>query len=318
MFDNFPEKYPRLFKIYDELDQFFTKLSDHHTFLIAAGIAFNIFLYLIPLFLMAIFVVNMVFDFQLLAGNLKDLLMEIFPPTDSAHKLINTIIDEVYYISDHSSTAGWIAIGILLWLSSTLFSSLRSGLNTIFEVHTKKIFIVYRLKDILIALVLAFFLLLSSYASPISSLIVSILERTLPEIISPYISRLALAGYSLFASFLFFYLLFRFVPSKRVSRYPRLIGTVLSVVLIEASRNFFAWYLTSLSNYGRFYGAYAVIVSMAVWIYYFTLIILLSAELGQYIYEKKIARDERRKKKEEETASENDEPEPEEDTSESQ
>ncbi|GAB1370343.1 hypothetical protein MASR1M45_04030 [Candidatus Kapaibacterium sp.] len=65
-------------------------------------------------------------------------------------------------------------------------------------------------------------------------------------------------------------------------------ATVISVIGIEASRYIFTWYISSLSNYGKFYGTYAVIISMAVWIYYSAVIILLSAEISKYIYDLKL------------------------------
>ena len=57
--------------------------------------------------------------------------------------------------------------------------------------------------------------------------------------------------------------------------------------MIELSRHLFAWYISTVTDYGKFYGTYAVIVSIAIWVYYSSLIILLSAELGKYIYDNK-------------------------------
>jgi uncharacterized BrkB/YihY/UPF0761 family membrane protein len=57
---------------------------------------------------------------------------------------------------------------------------------------------------------------------------------------------------------------------------------------IELSRYIFAWYISSISNYGKFYGTYAVIISMAVWIYYSAVIILLAAEISKYINDKSV------------------------------
>ncbi len=298
MYSFLEKKCPKLYKIIFRIDDFFERVSEHHVYLIGAGIAFNIFLYLIPLFLLAVYVVSLLFGQELMNNTLETAMTDLFPPTDTARNLISAILNEVYFITEHSNWAGWIGLGILLWLSSTLFNSLRTGLNAVYEIETPKIFIFYRLKDMFLAVILAVLILLSSYAVPIYSFIISILERALPSTFEPFISGFVLTGGSMLMSFVFFYLLFRFVPNKRVERYPRLISTAMSVILIEVSRNLFAWYLTSLSNYGRFYGTYAALVSMALWVYYFTLIILISAEAGYYINELRKAGKEKKSKAE--------------------
>jgi membrane protein len=69
-------------------------------------------------------------------------------------------------------------------------------------------------------------------------------------------------------------------------RFVLFLSTGISVIAIELARYIFAWYISSISNYGKFYGTYAVIISMAVWLYYSSLIILLSAEISKFIYDK--------------------------------
>jgi uncharacterized BrkB/YihY/UPF0761 family membrane protein len=77
------------------------------------------------------------------------------------------------------------------------------------------------------------------------------------------------------------------VPSSKVQRNKRVFASVLNTILIEISRNVFAWYLVSLSNYGKYYGAYAAIISMAIWVYYFSFILLISAEISQMYFDYK-------------------------------
>ena len=64
-------------------------------------------------------------------------------------------------------------------------------------------------------------------------------------------------------------------------------AAILNTIFIEISRNIFAWYLINLSQYSKYYGAYATVVSIALWIYYFAFIFLISAEISQMYFEKK-------------------------------
>ena len=75
------------------------------------------------------------------------------------------------------------------------------------------------------------------------------------------------------------------MPNNKLPRVVVLLSTAICVVGMELSRIIFAWYISSVSNYGKFYGTYAVVMSMAVWIYYSSLIILLSAEISKYLYD---------------------------------
>jgi membrane protein len=83
------------------------------------------------------------------------------------------------------------------------------------------------------------------------------------------------------------YFIYWFVPNIKLNFKTKLWSTILCVVLIELSRHVFGWYISGSTSYGKFYGAYAVIVTMALWIYYSSLIILLSAELVKFILEKR-------------------------------
>jgi YihY family inner membrane protein len=282
---SFLKNFKWLNSLYEELSILFTRFDEHHIFLIAAGIAFNILLYMIPLFLLAIYIINQIFDINIISQTIERVLLEILPPTTTVHNLVKEIINELNFISTHSTLAGWIGIIILLWLSSALFSSLRTGLNRIYYISSPHIFILYRIKDMLFTIMLTLLLLVSYYLFPFISIFSNILGEKLPDVLGSFFSSFTIFISSSVSSFLFFYFIFRFIPNQKIPPLPRFISTVLSVAFIEISRYIFAWYISSISNLGRFYGTYAVIVSLALWIYYFSLIILVSAEFGQFIYE---------------------------------
>ncbi|MFA6572440.1 MAG: hypothetical protein WCT77_14525, partial [Bacteroidota bacterium] len=54
-------KNKRIRKIIAGIEEFFLRVEKHHLYLISAGIAFNILLYLIPLLLIAIYLVDVIF-----------------------------------------------------------------------------------------------------------------------------------------------------------------------------------------------------------------------------------------------------------------
>ncbi len=257
--------------------------------MLAAGIAFNILLYLLPMFLVAVYVVNLVFGAENLSSSLEKILIDLLPPDARSADFLNGLVGEVNSILAKSTFFGWIGMGVLLWISSTLISSLRTSLNAVFRLHSPNIFVFYRLKDIYLTLVMTILVMLYSYAVPIITVALTFINEYFPDKVNWILSEFAFNILSLLTSFGLFYFIFRSVPNKKLPRTIRLIATGSSLLLIELSRYVFAWYIGSISNYGRFYGTYAVIVSIALWIYYSSLMILISAELAKFIYDLKKA-----------------------------
>lgn len=268
------------------------KVDEHHLFLISAGIAFNIILYMIPLLLVALYLINVIFGADKIASLLVAGLNHILPPTPASRVMIESTVLEVNNILGKSTIAGWIGIISLLWLSSTLLSSIRSGLNRVFEIKGKKIFFFYRIKDIFLIIVLTLFILLASYALPMLSIAKHYLENSVPDTYKWILTNSTVMIFSMGISFLLYYSLFKFVPDKKMPRFIVTLSTIQCVVLVELSRNLFGWYLVKFGTYGNFYGTYAVMISIAVWIYYLVIIILLSAEISVFAYQYKSARKE--------------------------
>lgn len=275
-------------KAYNTIDEFSLVADKHHIFLVAAGVAFNILLYLIPMMLMALYTINQIFGVEMIASFLTNFLSDILPHNEMTSNMLTSTIQEVNLIFGQSTVAGIIGLISLAWLSSTLFSSLRSGLNTVFEIETRKIFVFYKIKDIVLTVLIAVLMLISSYALPLASVLMSSIQGVLQPPLRDWFSQFSVMMISLSSSFLLYFGLFRFVPNKRQPKFIVYISTLLSVVLIEISRRVFSWYVVRFGTYGKFYGTYAVLVSIAVWIYYMILIILLSAEISSFIYRKVI------------------------------
>ncbi len=268
------------------------RMEEHHIFLVAAGIAFNILLYLIPMFLVAVYILNITVGVEGLTMEIENLLKEILPPDESTKAFLRDTINEVNMIFEKSSVVGWIGIISLLWLSSTLFSSLRTGLNRIFNIATNKVFFIYKIKDLLLTIVVAILIFLSTalfstYAMPMMEILNDFAQGALPDYLQIIFSKAVLIGISLVTSFVMFFILYSVVPNRRLPRFIILLSTTISVVLIEISRNLFSIYVSSFGTYGKFYGTYAILVSMAFWIYYLILIVLVSAEISRFVYEVK-------------------------------
>ncbi|MFH1050821.1 MAG: YihY/virulence factor BrkB family protein [bacterium] len=278
-------------KVVAAIETLVDRIDRNHSFLLAAGIAFNILLYVIPMLLVALYVVNLSIGADKISLFLTELFEKIIPENPMLKDVLTETINEVYVIFQKSSLLGWIGIFTLLWLSSALLSSLRTGINTVFKIATPKTYFFYKIQDIFLIIVISVLIMIMSFVQPVISIVQNYIVQFAPEVLGSIFNKVYVLAFSLINSFVLFYLLFRFVPNRKMPRFIRMVSIISCVIFVELSRYIFSWYISGVSAYGKFYGTYAIIASMAVWVYYLTFIILFSAELGKFVYDLKYGED---------------------------
>jgi membrane protein len=290
MLQQLKNKYSKLYRIYTHILALSDRIDEHHIYLLASGISFNILIYILPLLLVVIYLINSFFGFESISNTFNSLVWEILPPNKSNEKIVQVMLLELKNILSKSSYLGIYGLIALLWVSSALISAFRSSLNRIFDLESTKFFLIYRLKDILLTILLTFFVLTYSYVIPLVSVMDSVVRTVFPDRIEWLFSNALLTFASFVSGFILYYFIFSYVPNKKIPRHSRLLATIICSVSLELSRNVFAWYITTIADYGKFYGTYAIIVSLAFWIYYSSLIMLVSAEIGKYYVDVKNAK----------------------------
>jgi membrane protein len=271
--------------------KFIEQIDNHHIFLLSAAISFNILLYIIPLILVGIYIAILFLDQTTFTSLITNLLFSILPETEGTYYFVSNLLLEIENIFKISKYAGWIGIVALLWLSSTVFSSLRSSLNIVFDAKATKLFVFYKLKDILLTLVLTIFVIILTYALPIITILSNTIIGYLPEYISTFVSKISMQIIWIGLYFLFFLFIYKFIPSKRIPFRIVIISSSLCTILSEIARQGFSLYLKYFANYSKFYGTYGLLVSILVWIYYLFFIILFSAELTLYLFPKLLSKE---------------------------
>lgn len=212
----------RIKKIYKIISEFIGILDSNHIYLTSAGIAFNILLYQIPLFLLVMFIVQFTIGFENLAIKLEFILKNFLPPTETSTKYITTIVTEIKSIVDHSTLFGIIGIVVLIWISSTLIASLRYSLNNVFKLMPSKIAFLDMLNDMLLVILIPFLFIMYTFLLPIIELLLSFLAEISPEFFQGLFSKFTLILTSLGTGFLIYYFIYSYVPSKRVDNKKRI------------------------------------------------------------------------------------------------
>jgi membrane protein len=267
-------------------------MSEHKLFILAGGIAFNILLYIIPLVLILVLFVNVFIKPDDLISLIEGGINRYLPGVENYTQIITSVVAEVNSIANSSKIFGIVGFIILLWISSTVISTLNTCITHIFNVEQPHYFKT-KLKDLATTILLNVLIILYGVLLPVFSFAASFINSVTPDIISIWLSKAIVILTNVVISGLFFYFIYWIVPSSKTKMIHRISvhATLIAVFATEVARFLFTWYISTISNYSKFYGTYAVIVTMAIWLFYSCFIILFSAELSKYLWDLKEKRE---------------------------
>ena len=284
-------------ELYDKLEQtksfqfvygLGVRMSEHKLFVLAGGIAFNILLYIIPLVLILVLFINIFVDPDVLVAAIENGVTIYLPGVENYSEIIAGVVSEVNNIAGSSKIFGMVGFVILLWLSSSVISTINTCITLIFGIEQPHYFKT-KLKDLGTTILLNILIILYGVLLPVLSFTSSFINSVAPEDISIWLSKTMVVLTNIVVSGLLFYYIYWIVPSstRPKSHKVALNATLIAVFATEIARYLFTLYISTISNYSKFYGTYAVIVTMLIWIYYSCFIILFSAELSKYLYDLK-------------------------------
>ena len=253
-----------------------------HCFIFASGIAFNFLLCIIPLSLILFQIFSIILQNN---DSAKQAVLEYIqrglPIESYGPALRDWVQNQFAYVSNASYIPGIIALIVLLWLGSALFSSLRSAVNGIFKIPIHHNMAVLKIKDIGMILVISFSLLLTILFSPVVTALQKVSDEILPEFLSSFIHSTLSYLIPVALSFLLFLYLFHTLPHRRIPWRVSILSTLVTAGLIEVMKYVFIFYLDKISNIGALYGAYAFLIAIAFWAYYVALVFTFGAEVGK-------------------------------------
>lgn len=192
----------------------------------------------------------------------------------------------VHSIADGPSptTAGFLALGSLLWSARAYFDTLATVLNRIFPGAAPRSFWGHQL--VLWSLILgvgALFVVSSGLTLALS--LAQTLALRLPDLFinrAPFLWDIGgkLVGIAL--TFAMFTLLYRFTPNRQTPprRRPILVGALVGTFGWEVAKWAFARFLGNVTRYEASYGSVAGVVVTMTWIYFASMIVLAGAQVG--------------------------------------
>ena len=192
---------------------------------------------------------------------------------------VGAIIDSVI---ESRGAMSIVSIGFLTWSALGIFSALSTGIGRVFENAPKRPF----LKDKLIGL----FLMGLTGALAVASLVIGIVTGVLQEVATDLIADLPGGGTviwligllaPLLLIFLAFWVIYKVVPNRPVGWGEVLPGAIVAALLWTILRFGFTWYATSVANYESAFGPISTGITLLVFLYFASVIVLLGAEFAR-------------------------------------
>ncbi|MCY3959063.1 MAG: YihY/virulence factor BrkB family protein [Chloroflexi bacterium] len=245
----------------------------------AAAISFQFVISLIPLLAVMTVGASFFVNADALAAQVVEVTGGIAPESES---LLGTIVQSV---TDLRGQVGVISFLGLLWTGSTVFTTLRRGLNVAVGARQRRRYLQSRLVDLGVAALTGVMLAISVALTAGLSLLqqTEVLGPTSPLATLGLLLRMLTVLVPVVMTTGIFALLFGVLPAQPLPRREALLAGGLAAVLFEVGKNAFVWYVSSFGNFNLVYGPLAALVVLLLWLYYCSLIVLGAAAIGSEI-----------------------------------
>ncbi|MFO7525656.1 MAG: YihY/virulence factor BrkB family protein [Ignavibacteriaceae bacterium] len=266
----------------------YLRFDTHHIFLFAGGLAFSLFVCIIPFVLIIFWILGNFLSSAEVEGQIVTLINTVIPYDEYSNFVKDIIFKRVYEVIEFKNIAGLLGFIGLFFAASGFFSSMRTVLNKINGTDIDVNVFLGKLRDFLfiISVILLFFI--SIMALPLLELFISIAQETpyLQFFAHPIFQRVFTALFSLLIMYFIFYSFYRFIPTIKIRSKSAFVGAGWAALLWVGMKIVFGYYLSNFGTWGRIYGAYALMVVIAFWIYYTSAVFIIGAEIGKLFDER--------------------------------
>ena len=267
--------------LYDRTDR-------HHLFLLSGGLAFSLFVCIIPMTLIIFWLLGKFLNSAEVELQIMTLIDTVIPYETYAQFVKDIIFKRVKEVVEYRNIAGWVGIIGLFFAASGFASSLRTVLNKVYGTDIDINIFLGKLRDFLVIIVIVLVFLALILVLPILDFLISFAQTTpyLQVFNQPIFHRFFTASFSLFVMFFNFVILYKFMPTEKIRKRSVLLGAMWASVFWVTAKILFGMYLSNFTTFSRIYGAYALGIVVAFWIYYTSAVFILGAEIGKLFDER--------------------------------
>ena len=212
---------------------------------------------------------------------LFDAISQIIP--SSMSEMVLGIVQEVY-----SKSIGTISISIIftMWSAGKGLYALTTGLQTVYQTKSKKItsYIYLRVKVLLETILFIVMIVMGLTILVFGNGAIDIIKENFGalENYNQISSILAQLGF-IFATFVVFLLLYKFMPKHRVSFKSQVYGALFGAIALNIISFVFSRYLTIFKGFSITYGSLTTLMLVMMWTYSCFYTVFLGAELNKFM-----------------------------------
>jgi len=266
----------------------YKRSDEHHIFLYGSGLAFSLFLCIIPFVLIIFSILGIVLDAKSVETQINTFIDTAIPYKEYADYAKEIILSRIAEFVEYRTLAGLIGGFGLLFAASGLFSSMRTVLNKIFVTKEDKNVVVGKLRDFGMVLFVIVSILFSTIILPTIDLVKNVVHtwKILNYFQLSGFEHLLVTFISFLLIFITFYVFYGFIPYEKLGKKIPVVSALWAAILWEIAKRIFGYYLYNFANMNRVYGTYALVVVLAFWIYYSSVLFIVGAEIGQLYRER--------------------------------
>jgi len=212
----------------------------------------------------------------------------VIPYSEYADFVKQIIFSRVEEVIEFKNVAGVLGFVGLFFAASGFFSSMRTVLNKINGVDIEINIFIGKLRDFLVILFAILLFFASILALPLLELFKSIANSTpyLQFFNHPIFQQLFTILVSIFIMLVLMYLFYSFIPTSKIKHRSALVGALWASLFWVGMKVLFGYYLSHFQTWGRIYGAYALVIVIAFWIYYTAAVFIIGAEIAKLFDER--------------------------------
>ncbi len=270
----------------------YERMGTENVLLHASGLSFSLFICLLPLVLIVFSILGILLSIHGIPHQIDNFIDTLIPYEKSSAVIKELIFERLQDFSIFRTWSGSIGIFGLIFAASGVFGSMRTILNEAYRVQKQKHLVIEKLRDVGMVFLVVFFFLMSFLILPVADILVNIfskLELIVIFHIGSLLSRLVPLLLSLFSFLLIaglFFLIYYLIPYSKPPKRAVALSALWAGFLWMLAKEVFGYYVANSLTLSRIYGTYIFVVMVVLWIYYSSIIFIISAIIGQLYRER--------------------------------
>ena len=252
------------------------KFQQDNALFLSRGLAFDVLLCLIPATFLLFTLFGFLFDSPQETFRYMTTYMKSMIPFSSQQ-----VLRSLFSVVKAKKVLGLVGFMGLVWTLSRVFGSVRTVLDSIFQVKGGRGILQGKIFDLKMMLLGTLFFIATFLVTSLFSL----LKKISPPTLGMKFVYLGVRGelISILLAFFFtvclFFCLYKFVPYRRIRTEAALFGALGAGILWEIAKHGFRLYLPKFADLGQAFGSFSLLFGLLLWVYYSCIVFILGAEM---------------------------------------